>query len=168
MRRLVDIGRSEARAVLLVIAPAARVVRRRHGHFPLHHRAHKGLVVGLTPSCLVADGLGRQTKMLCPLQQQFPDDQRPRGLLPGGDRFFRRMVLHLALNGIARDRDPVDADRHGFSRRKLDVHRARHAPTPPGLDGRAKLLRAVHRCAQPDSRAGRGTRSARSRRAQDG
>ena len=121
MRGLVDVGRAEAALIVLVEAPAGRVIRFRNRYLPLDQRPHDGLIVGLAPAFGIADRLGRDAEMARPLHQQFADDQRARGLLPGRDRFGRRMVLHFAHDRVARDRNAVHADGRRLSGRDLRV-----------------------------------------------
>ena len=95
-------GERKRALIVLVVTPAGRVVWFRNRHLALDQRAHDGFVVGLAPAVGVADRFRRYAKKPRPLQQQFADDQGARGLLPGGDRLCRRMVLHLALHRVAR------------------------------------------------------------------
>ena len=134
--------------IVLVEAPAGRVVRLGNRHLAFDQAAHDGFVIGLAPAVGVADRLRHDAKMARPLHQQFADHQGAGGLLPGCDRLCRRMMLHFAHNRVAGDRNAVDADRRRLSCRDLRVRGAsRHRPTPP-VRARASP-RAHHLIAAP-------------------
>ena len=115
---------SKACSVPLVVTSARLIVWLGDRDLTINDSAHEGFIFGLAPAGLVTDGLRREVKVLRALQKQFSDHQRARRVLPSSDRLCRRVMLHFALDRIARDRNPVDTDRDGLSGRKLHMHRA--------------------------------------------
>ncbi len=111
MGGLIEVAGAEARAVLLVEPPTCGLIRLGRDDFALDKSAHRRLFRGLEASFGIAQRLGFDAEALGFLQQQFAHHQRPRRGLPGQDRLFRRMVLHLAGDDLARDHRAVDADR---------------------------------------------------------
>ena len=89
-------------------------------------------------------GCGRDAEMARPLHQQFADDQRARGLLPGRDRLCRRMMLHFAHDRVAGDGHAVHADGHRLSSRNLRVGRAScHRTYSAGSSARVRRVRTT-------------------------
>ena len=124
VRGLVDIGRAEARAVAVVIAPAGFIVRFGDRNLAIDQTADDCFFVGFAASVAVTQRLRCDSEAARLLQQQLADDQRARGLLPGRDRLGRRVVLHFAHDGVAGDRYAVHADLNRFFCRYLRVGRA--------------------------------------------
>ena len=110
VRRLDNVGGAEAAQVVVVITPAALLVRRVLGRRLRDEGADQRVLVGFAASFGIRLRLRRQAEPPRLLQQQFANCQRPRGLGEGRRRRLRRMVLRLDGDHVMRQDDAVDAD----------------------------------------------------------
>ena len=111
------VARKVAATLASIGKPAYFVHATEASHGDLGKLAQKNAM----PAVGIADGLRRNAEMARPLHQQFADDQRARGLLPGRNRLGRRVMLHFAHDRVARDSNAVYADGRGLSRWNLRV-----------------------------------------------
>ena len=107
---LVEVGGTEAAAVVVVVAPAGILIRFRHSDLVRDQAADQRLLIGLAAPVTVGLRLGLQVLPARLLQQELAYGERTGGLLPGAYRGGLGMMLHLAGDGVVRDDYTVDAD----------------------------------------------------------